>query len=239
VFQRFGPVLRLPQDELRAILDVALAETQTTFRSMKLALDDLRLRRQMEAALGDDPRVAATPTGCRAADVGHDAHATASLADEVEAELRSGSGYDLNRMLLLALEAVLRTGGFDRALFALVSPDRTELAGRVALGRDAEALLERFRFALGVKGGPLGTAIARRQELAISSAWELRPDEQAWLASVGALVAGAVPVLVKDVLVGCLYFDRVDTDVPPPERALAIVRRMRDGIARAMSAART
>jgi HD-like signal output (HDOD) protein len=238
VFQRFGPMLGLPQDDLRAILDVAIAETQSTFRSMGLAIDDLRLRRQMRAALGDDEVPARKDAAVGAADPPPIRHAPASLADEIEAELASGSGHDVNRMLLMALEAVLRTRGFDRVLFALVSPDRGELVGRVALGPDAEALVDRFRFPLGVKGGPLGTAIARRQELSISSAWELRPDEEAWLSSLGALVAGAVPVLVRDVLVGCLYFDRLGTDVPPPERALAMVRRMRDGIARAMDARR-
>jgi hypothetical protein len=123
-------------------------------------------------------------------------------------------------------------------VFALVSPDRTHIAGRLGLGDQADALAERFRCALGVKGGPLGTAMARRQELLLSSAWELHPDEEAWLASTGALVAGALPVLVRDVLVGCLYFDRTGADAPPAERALAMARRMRDGIARAMETRR-
>jgi HDOD domain len=52
LIQKFGPMLGIDADDVRDILDVAISETRSTFRSMKLGIDDLRLRRQMDSALG-------------------------------------------------------------------------------------------------------------------------------------------------------------------------------------------
>ena len=88
------------------------------------------------------------------------------------------------------------------------------MLGRLGLGQDAESLVERFRFAVGAKGGAVGIALSRQQELVLSRDWDLRPEEAATLKTVGASTLVVLPVVVKGVLVGCMYFDRLARDGP-------------------------
>ena len=123
--------------------------------------------------------------------------------------LDTRAGGDLHSVLLMVLEAVQRGGGFDRVLFGLVTPDKQTVQGRAAIGSRSEPLKDLFTFPLSVRGGPIGVALARQQELLLRADWELRPDEAALLAHFGARLIGVLPLSVANVLVGCLYFDRV------------------------------
>ena len=124
-------------------------------------------------------------------------------------------------------------------VFALVTATRNEVLGRLGLGQDAEALVEGFRFAVGVKGGAVGIALSRQQELVLSRDWDLRPEEAATLKTVGASTLVVLPVVVKGVLVGCMYFDRLASTAPPEGAALTLVRRLRDAAAQAMAQRKT
>jgi len=245
VIQKYGGSLGLSDEDVRAVLETAVTETNDTFRAMRVALDDLRLRHQIGAALAVEPaapaRGAAQPS---AAHTGAPLEAPAielggQMAAEVEAALAAPTGFDLHRVLLMAVEAALRGGGFDRAVFALVTATRQDVLGRLGLGHDAEALVERFRFALGVKGGAIGIALSRKQELVLSRDWELRQEEAATLKAVGAAAMVALPVVVKSVLVGCMYFDRLAAAAPPDGATLTLVRRLRDAAAEAMAQRKT
>jgi hypothetical protein len=163
----------------------------------------------------------------------------ACAAAEVEAALASPTGFDLHRVLLMTIEAALRGGGFDRVVFALVTANRQDVLGRLGLGQDAESLVERFRFAVGAKGGAVGIALSRQQEFVLSRDWELRPEESATLKTLGASTLVVLPVVVKGVLVGCMYFDRHAAAAPPDGPTLALVRRLRDAAAQAMAQRKT
>jgi eukaryotic-like serine/threonine-protein kinase len=240
VMQKHGGSLGLSDEDVRAVLETAVTETSDTFRAMRVALDDLRLRHQIGAALAVDPA-----GGDRRTSSGPGAPLSApnelggQMAAEVEAALAAPSGFDLHRVLLMAIEAALRGGGFDRVVFALVTATRHEVLGRLGLGQDAEALVERFRFAVGVKGGAVGIALSRQQELVLSRDWDLRPEEAATLKTVGASTLVVLPVVVKGVLVGCMYFDRLASASPPEGTTLTLVRRLRDAAAQAMAQRKT
>jgi HD-like signal output (HDOD) protein len=245
VLQKHGQSLGLGEDDLRAVLEAAVSETRDTFRVMRVALDDLRLRHQVGTALAGEaappppPQQAgarapgARPDGCPQHDEALDLGA--QMAAEVEAALKSSEGIDLHRVLLMTIEAALRGGGFDRAVFALVTADRTELLGRLGLGKAAEALVERFRFPLGPRGGALGIAMARQQELVLSREWDLRTEEADTLTRFGASAIVALPVVVSSTLVGCMAFDRVDSNAVADGQTLTLLRRLRDAAAQAMA----
>jgi HD-like signal output (HDOD) protein len=242
VMQKYGGSLGLSDEDVRAVLETAVTETSDTFRAMRVALDDLRLRHQIGAALAVEP-AAGDRRSPAAPQVGASADAPNQLggqmAAEVEAALAASSGFDLHRVLLMAIEAALRGGEFDRVVFALVTASRNEVLGRLGLGQDAEALVERFRFAVGAKGGAVGIALSRQQELVLSRDWDLRPEEAATLKTVGASTLVLLPVVVKGVLVGCMYFDRLSCAAPPEGTTLALVRRLRDAAAQAMAQRKT
>lgn len=59
----------------------------------------------------------------------------------------------LNQVLQLVLEGIYRGLGMSRAVFALLTPDRQKLVGKLALGRQAEQLSSRFVFQLDGRPG--------------------------------------------------------------------------------------
>lgn len=70
----------------------------------------------------------------------------------------------LNEVLNLVLEGIYRGLGMHRAVFALLSPDRTVLTGKTGLGRDADAFVKRFSFRIdGSKGEVINEVISRRE----------------------------------------------------------------------------
>lgn len=246
VMQKYGGSLGLNEEDMRAVLETAVSETSDTFRAMRVALDDLRLRHQIGAALALEPSAAApgdrpapSPAAIVTAGPQVPNELGGQMAAEVEAALAAPTGFDLHRVLLMTIEAALRGGGFDRVVFALVTATRQEVLGRLGLGQDAEALVERFRFAVGGKGGAVGIALARQQELVLSRDWDLRPEETATLKAVGASTLVVLPVVVKGVLVGCMHFDRLASTTPPDATILTLVRRLRDAAAQAMAQRKT
>lgn len=70
----------------------------------------------------------------------------------------------LNEVLNLVLEGIYRGLGMHRAVFALLTADRTTLQAKAALGHDAEALLKRFVFKLDGSRGDLINEIFMRNE---------------------------------------------------------------------------
>ncbi len=87
VLERYGTQLSLTRDVLAAIADEAVAATRDTFAAAGIALDGLRLSRQLAAALRDPahptpalPTPAASGGGTAAADVAADAAPDAETA---------------------------------------------------------------------------------------------------------------------------------------------------------------
>jgi HD-like signal output (HDOD) protein len=199
-------------DEVRLILQAGIAATRETFAQARIHLDDLRLHRQMERALEQPEAVQHRDRGAARAE-----------------------RFELNKVALMMLEALLRGGRFDRVMLALDSHDLREVSGHLGLGEDIDTLISRFRFKTGVGGGPVGVALARRQELVLSRVWELLPEEDRLLQQLDAATCVILPLAFGDTRVGCLYVDHRRTAVQPPEQALALARRMRDALAETVS----
>jgi HD-like signal output (HDOD) protein len=223
--------LGLTREQVAAILETGIEGTKDTFTHAGLQLNELQLRHQMTAALMEDPAYAA------AHQEGGDASApTAEAVLQMMAQIDAAVDnpqIDLNKIILMILEATLGGGGFDRAVLALASPTRKEVTARLGLGRATEELIARFRFTLGPSGGPIGVALSRAQELVVAKQWELVPDEQRLLRTVGAGALVLLPLVLSGRTIGGLYVDTAAA-TPPTDGALAVARQMRDAIAKAM-----
>ena len=98
-----------------------------------MALDDLRLRHQIGAALavepggGDRPPSPSTQTG---GSLGAPNELGGQMAAEVEAALAAESGFDLHRVLLMAIEAALRGGASIAWCSRWVIATRHEVSGK-------------------------------------------------------------------------------------------------------------
>lgn len=123
---------------------------------------------------------------------------------------RIAAGASLNEVLELVLEGLYRAVGFERVIFALLTPNRQQLVGKRSLGPGADALVRRFIFTLGEGDSDLFDALVR-----VPRALSLGPDSAAGGLDCGRLelVAGVchgciAPVLAQGRPIGLIYADR-------------------------------
>jgi hypothetical protein len=262
VMRGYGPRLQLTRDVLAAVAESAMAGTRETFANARVALDDLRLARQISAALSEERHeqpptgaVAAgapsdggqaaggAPTDGRAARPSPDAPPIsgpplAALRDRLALEVENASAdvtvYDLQRTVLIALEAMMRGGPVDRAAFCVPDARLTALSARFALGEGAEQLLAGTLLPLAAATGAAGPVLLRGQEVVISAADGLVAYDAQLLRAWNASAVALLPVAVDGVTIGCVYADRrvasPATDVP----AIAYLRRVVAALTRAI-----
>jgi hypothetical protein len=120
------------------------------------------------------------------------------------AELHGSSRPDPGVALSMVMEGLQRAAGFDRVLFALLSPDRTELRLRSALASHRDPLVAAFPLPLRDCGRLLDLlAQPRVQHLGAAT-----PDTGRWLLRLGAREALLGPLVVDGRAIGLLHADR-------------------------------
>jgi hypothetical protein len=119
---------------------------------------------------------------------------------------------DFTLIMELVMEGIYRGVGFDRALFALLTPDRNTLYAKFCLGRGHEQLTERFRFShLMDPNNLFFMAIEQGEPLWVDErkSTALTPFISAALRqSIGPRPFFVAPVLVKQRAIGLIYADR-------------------------------
>lgn len=117
---------------------------------------------------------------------------------------------NVNLMLEMVLEGIYRGVGMDRAIFALLSPDRQQIRAKYVLGDDPEQLREQFVFPAAEPGAnALAHALSQGQAV-----WIGRPGTPQALRTHPVLqqLSGGhfflMPLAVAGKPVGCLYADR-------------------------------
>ena len=201
----------------REDLDTALAEAAEAF-----GLDAAALRDQVaaQAKQGDtlvdelfDPAVRALlPVPRRIDEPGHDAAAAPARADAALgldvlrdlAELQASGRPDPGVALSMVMEGLQRAAGFDRVVFALLSPDRSELRLRSALAAQRQPLAAPFPIALRDCGRLLELLSQPRVQHLTATA----PDTGRWLHRLGAREALLGPLVVDGRVLGLLHADR-------------------------------
>jgi hypothetical protein len=133
--------------------------------------------------------------------------------------------HDLQRTLLISLEAALRGGPFDRAAFCVPDPRVTHLTARYALGENAEQLLTQPMLSLVASSGPLGPSLLRGETVLLAAGAMRGTLEAHLLRNWGATSAAFWPVAIDGVTIGCVYADRQQS--PPVIDAAADVYALR------------
>lgn len=251
ILQRYGHALGLTADVLQAILREGCAETNEMFTSLGLSTVDLRLSRQVDAAMASlAPED--SPAGSDAADVPPDTleveiargpdspAARQQLIAELETAVTSKDHFEVNEVLLTVLEAIVRAGPFSRAAFCMLTDTRTELVGRFGLGEGVDAFVKRLRFpvTLGPQGLAVGSAILRRLDLFAAMARNPAADEARLLALLGAQSVLVLPLVIENRSVGAIVVDRATTPEPPDAATVTFAVHLRDLAVRAMRRAR-
>ena len=245
--------LDLTREALAAIADAAVAETRDVFASARVALDDLRLARQIARALADGPSaalraaaekggetaagVAATPAGAQAAVGTDDAHQPPvsgpplaalreRLAHDVACAVADVGAYETQRALLVALEAALRGGPFDRACFCAVDVRSGELRARFGLGEAVERLVEILVLPLAGGTTAIAPVLLRGDEVRLSLGVRGSLQEAQLLRSWGAASALLLPVAVDGTTIGAVYADRRTAGAALDAPTLGYMRRI-------------
>lgn len=235
LIQKFGKALSLNQESVGEILNGAASETKATFDAAYVPFDRLRLDHQIEIAMrSPDLSVGDEGTAGGAAPAKPLERELAALAAEVDRVVESAADFDLNDIFYMILEAIYRTGRFDRALLCLVTPDRTLVEARLGVGDNVDALLDGFRLPLSVRSGPVAAALIGRQDLFVDTREDGRYESSGLQRLSQAAYFGLLPIVVDRLAVGCLYFDRVAPAPPPGSGEKAQLAALRDAATRAL-----
>lgn len=120
------------------------------------------------------------------------------------AEQQASGKPDPGVALSMVMEGLQRAAGFDRVVFALLSPDRSELRLRSALAAQRQPLAAAFPVALRDCGRLIDLlAQPRVQHLTMAA-----PDTGRWLQRLGAREALLGPLVVDGRVLGLLHADR-------------------------------
>ena len=124
----------------------------------------------------------------------------------------------LNEVLQLVLEGIYRGLGMSRAVFALLSADRTKLVGKVALGRDAEKLAAKFVFPLdGRPGEVINVMCAKLRPLWLQHTSLEGLDLERIKAVTGRTDGMLAPIVTGGRAIGFFYADRSVSNPPDEE----------------------
>jgi GAF domain-containing protein len=111
-------------------------------------------------------------------------------------------------VLTMILETICRGLSLDSALLARISPEGESLVGWLALGERAAQLKAGFRVSLVDLFDPLSAAVRDQVELVVAN---VGLDQRLDARFQGRSLPGSLaflPVVVRGVLVGCLYVER-------------------------------
>jgi HD-like signal output (HDOD) protein len=203
---RYGAALPVKESELPAILEAAVLEAEDTFRVARLPMDRASLSKQILAATGGGVEISSdqeppAPSCEDRRDILN------NLIKELRALFDSGEEVELNAALMMILEAFYRGVGLDRVLFCLVNGDRTHVQARLGVGADVEPLIDKFRFPISIRSGPIASALLGKEDVILDAGAGQRYSRSAFMQVVAAPCFGILPLIVDGIVAGCLYFD--------------------------------
>ena len=158
------------------------------------------------------------------------------LRGEVERLAMPASGEDLGRVMLTALEAVLRGGPFRRVVLCMLTTDHRQLKARHGLGDGVEGILDRFTCDADSRASPIASAVARRVGVSLPLERDFSPGEWRFAQHVAASAFVVVPLVVAGKAIGCLYADRAVGGPALDQATVAHVRAVCEVVQRGITA---
>lgn len=119
---------------------------------------------------------------------------------------------EVSQILGMVLEGLCRGVGLDRALFAILTPDRSRLIGKTAVGFKSVGLAEQFNVSVGERDDHVFAAVINREpaswvsERSLKDRSSVMPKQLQELLGPGPFFVSAVTVATKTI--GLIYADR-------------------------------
>lgn len=208
--------------ELRKLVDAAMDSAGDIMKALRIPVNALKLDQQARAAqaiLDQFGREAGEEIPIEQAEM-----------DAVEQALEHGE-FDATRLITTLLKALCRAG-FDRALLALMSENRTWIRARLCEGAGAQDALAAFKFSATPPDGPVAAAIARQQNVFADCERDERYNDSALVRALNPRRFALCPVVVEGVTVGCIYADtaagasRAERECAALSRAVGLTARV-------------
>jgi len=247
LIQKYENILKLDEQKVKALLSDAVTETRNSFTTVGLPLDDLQILNQEEQGSAEDegegndemaaPDMESSVGSHR--DSCCDESLLKRLVEEVESISEPSSGTPLNDILMMAIEACQRGARFDRVVFGLTTPDRASVRGRLGLGQFIDTVIEKFHIPLRGSKEPLSVALLMKRDLFVDNRRKNPYQNSSLVRKLGASCFGLYPVVVEGLVVGCLYFDRLNDDSLPTQKVLETLGHLRDILAEVIRRTRT
>lgn len=258
VRKRFGDAVGVTDDQLKAVVDVSCAEVAEFAAILRVNLRQMRLGKQLfagaretsipEAGAGRNTDLTAAgavldPRGPAdldpEAEAGQDGQPVAAV--DAQAILAAGiqdisnslvDDFSLNDVLRIILETIYRALGFRRVLLCVRDGRTQSMAGRMALGPDADSTAKKFRFPLGGTADVFNIVLAKGVDLLVHDAAEskIAPRIPDWYRkAVGAPTFLLLPLAIRGAPVALIYADK-DTanEIVISEKELALLRTLRN-----------
>ncbi len=219
---------RLSRDEVDRILAEAITGTQESFAAMNVSIDDLRLEAQTRTILQAmdtadapaDPDVAAEAPA-------EPEHRLETLSKEVFSLVESRGRCDLNQLIVKVLETVCEGTGAERAIFAFVDPERIFIEGRIGFGQHVDELIEKFKFRVSMRGGPVAMALLCKRSIWFDAA---RGETSPIADFFGCRSFGLYPIVVSGQAVGSIYMESRRRSLDLGSREEYLLERLRDAL---------
>lgn len=126
-----------------------------------------------------------------------------------EMTMHIAQGPQLNTLLDMAMEGIYRGLAADRVVFALVTPNRQQVIGKVVLGEHTAGLQQRFQFLLsGVSRDVIVEVMERHQSFLVAPGQTDLPPLGRLVNAVGDVPCMLAPVGGASSPLGLLYADR-------------------------------
>jgi HD-like signal output (HDOD) protein len=220
-----GCALLIAQRDLRCAVDCAVEDTRHTFSALQIPVAALSLERHAEQARKILELASSTSVD--------------DDVSELEAAVLNGvrqvetPGFDVTQVIQEGLDALTRSGGFERAVFALMSDDRTWVRGRLGSGECSEEITRQFRFSLLGTDPAIRASVDRGADLWIDRRVDSRYEGSLLVRAFDPSHFVLLPIIVDGVVAGLLYADRQTRQVP--EQLRSIVDQMRHAMAAAIA----
>lgn len=231
---RYSPWLTLNDEKIGRILDASIKRTRALFEAVNLSPADLQLRQGAEAPA--DAASAASTSGAgdaRPVQRAATREEIDALVAEIELEITNFGPGAIDLIIELGMKTFYATGAFDRVLFAVVSTDRKELAGRFVVGDNGATLLKQFRFPLSLRGGPIALCVMRQTPLLVDRQRKPSPPELAAAETLGAQAFSVYPVSNDTDVMACFYADHTSARTGGSPSPDAVVKRVCELVSRA------
>lgn len=222
VLERFGNRLRLTDDDLKPMLDAAVTEARDIFASLGISLNSLKYERQVERgmALLEDRMI-------------YGERLEQTLA-QLENTLSQEPDFDLTQFIVAALDSMVESGCYDRALFAHCDAKRKLIQGTLARGGTLQDQVRFFCYPLNSADVPIGQAVLHGEDIHTELTRDSKLADSPLVAVFAPVSFTILPVMAFGAPAGCLYLDRVHAGYALNREERLSIQRLRDAIARAL-----